>query len=267
MKKSESRAEPEVLYALDEGVARITINRPAARNALNEAVLTGLRESLARAAADPAARVVSLTGAGTRVFCAGADLKAARASAASGSAPDFGRGAFRQLLVDLAEHPKPTVALARGHVLAGGLGILLACDLALACDDIHLSTPEINVGMFPMMVLALLVRHVGRKRAAELVLLGENISAAEAERLGLVNRVYERAAFDAAADEVVSSLAAKSSHILRLGKEAMQRVEGLRLREALEHLESALAGVMSSEDSREGIRAFVEKRRPEWRDR
>lgn len=150
--------------------------------------------------------------------------------------------------------------------MAGGLGIFLACDLALACDDIQLSTPEIHVGMFPMMVLALLARHVGPKKAAELAFVGESIAASSALAYGMLNRIYPRVEFDDAAEEFVAKVAAKSAAILRLGKEAMQRVADQPLPEALEYLQTALARVMATEDSKEGLRAFLEKRPPRWID-
>lgn len=251
----------EVLYEVREGIARIIINRPEQRNALNSAVLIALRQRFQEAGADRGAHVISITGAGEKAFCAGADLKAA-----SSQTPDFGRGEYRRLLLSIHESPKPTVALARGHVMAGGLGIFLACDLSLACDDIHFSTPEIHVGMFPMMVLALLYRHVGRKKASEMIFLGEQMPAAAALHYGIVNQIYPRSQFDAGAEEFLKKTAAKSPAILRLGKEAIRKSENLSLPEALEFLESSLARLMEDEDSREGIRAFVEKRKPHWKD-
>jgi enoyl-CoA hydratase/carnithine racemase len=149
--------------------------------------------------------------------------------------------------------------------MAGGLGILLACDLSLACDDIHFSTPEIHVGMFPMMVLALLYRHVGRKKAIEMMFLGEQMPAASALQYGMLNQVFPRSQFDARAEEFLTKLVTKSPTILRLGKEAIRKSENLALPEALEFLESSLARLMESEDSQEGIRAFIEKRKPQWK--
>lgn len=256
----------EVLFSVERNVAWITINRPEQRNALNATVLRSLKQAFQDAEENRQVRVVTLTGAGEKVFCAGADLKTSLSQEPGTQAPNFGRGDYRELLLAIRKCPKPSVALARGHVMAGGLGVFLACDLSLTCDDIHFSTPEIQVGMFPMMVLALLYRHVGRKKATEMLFLGEQISATTAKECGMVNQVYRRIEFNAAAEEFVGKLAAKSSSILRLGKEAIREVEDLAVPEALDYLEAALARVMATEDSKEGIRAFLEKRKPQWKD-
>jgi enoyl-CoA hydratase len=254
----------ELTRRVDSGILHVTIDRPDRRNALNRVVLAGIREALDEAAANRGIRVFTITGAGEQVFCAGADLKAATPRTSADDA--FGSADYRDLLVRLLSCPKPTVALARGHVMAGGLGLYLSCDLALACDDVYFSTPEIHVGMFPMMVLALLYRHVGRKRATEMLFLGERIAAPAAMEYGLVNHVFPREQFDGEAAEYLEKLTSKSAEILRRGKEAIRAVEDADLPESLQELESALAGVMASSDSREGIRAFIEKRKPEWRD-
>jgi enoyl-CoA hydratase/carnithine racemase len=254
----------EVRSSLASGVLSLTIHRPEQRNALDQEVLKGLREAIQQAAGNRGVRVIALTGAGDKVFCAGADLKSS--SSEDEAAGAFSRSDYRELLSEILSCPKPTVALARGHVLAGGMGILLACDLALACDDIHFSTPEINVGMFPMMVLALLYRHVGRKKATEMLFLGERVPAETALKLGLVNHIYPRAQFDAKANEFVGKLAEKSGCILSLGKKAIGYVEDPELLKDLEYLESALAQVMSTADGKEGMRAFLEKRNPVWKD-
>jgi len=254
----------EVISGLESGILSLTINRPDQRNALNQAVLEGLRRAFHGAAEDRAIRVVAITGAGDKVFSAGADLKSALSEAASGSV--FRGTDYRRLLLEILSCPKPTVALARGHVMAGGIGILLACDLALACDDIHFSTPEILVGMFPMMVLALLFRNVGRKKATELLFLGERVSADDAMESGIVNHVYPREQFEIEAGRFLRKLSEKSSSILRMGKKAIMRVADRTLPEDLDYLESTLAEVRSCADSKEGIRAFVEKRKPRWED-
>ena len=252
----------EVLSSVDAGILQIVINRPEQRNALNSSVLTGLSSAIREAGENRAVRAVTLTGAGDRVFCAGADLK----STAAGSEAAFTPSRYRELLLEILRCPKPTVALARGHVMAGGLGLPLCCDLCLACDDVHFSTPEIQVGMFPMMVFALLYRQAGRKRATEMLFFGERISATTAMEYGIVNHTYPRDQFDMEAGQYVRKLADKSAGILRLGKEAMFHVEGRSLPDELQYLESELAKVMSTADSKEGIRAFVEKRKPQWTD-
>jgi enoyl-CoA hydratase len=254
----------ELRSSLEEGVLTLTIFRPEQRNALNRAVITGLSGAIGQAAENRAVRVLAITGAGGRVFCAGADLKSALAANESGR--ELLRREYHDLLVAILRSPKPTVALAQGHVLAGGLGILLACDMALACDDIHFSTPEIHVGMFPMMVMALLCRHIGRKKAVEMMTLGERVPADVAARLGIVNHAYPRPQFEKEAANFLRKIADKSGSILRLGKEALWKLENRSLEEDLDFLESALAGVMSTADSREGMRAFLEKRPPVWKD-
>jgi len=252
----------EALFSVDGGVGRITINRPDKRNALNLTTLEQLRRIVQQAGKDPGVKVLTITGAGEKVFCAGVDLKASIAAAPGTQA--FGRSDFRHLLLDIVNCPKPLVALVRGHVMGGGLGILLASDLCLACDDVHFSTPEIKVGMFPMMVMGLLYRSVGRKKATEMMFLGEQITALEAQTLGIINHAYSRSEFEAAAEDFVQRLASKSSTILKLGKGAIFRLLDRELSSEEEFLESALAEVMATEDSREGLRAFVEKRPPRW---
>jgi len=251
----------EVLYAVRGGVGEVTINRPDQRNALNPAVLARLREIIQSANADPSVRVVTITGAGNKIFCAGADLKASQ-SQPGGDA--FGRSDFRKLLYEITTCSKPTVALARGHVLGGGMGIVLACDLSLACDDVHFATPEIKVGMFPMIVMAFLYRRIGRKRATEMMFLGESLPAAMAVEEGIVNHIFPREQFERASSEFIGKLLDKSSKILGMGKSAISRIADSTLPQELEYLESALLQVMASSDSHEGIQAFVEKRKPRW---
>ena len=251
----------EVLFSVESGEGRITINRPEKSNALSGEMLKEMRRVLQEAGQDPAVRVITITGAGDKVFCAGLELKASRAA---DSGQDFGRSDFRQFLIEIVRCPKPTIALVRGHVMGGGVGIVLASDLSLACSDVHFSTPEIQVGMFPMMVMGLLFRNVGRKKATEMMLLGERITAAEAQQFGVINHVFSRDRFEASAGEFVQKLAAKSLTILKMGKEAISRVLDGKLPEEERFLESALVEVMATRDSKEGIRAFAEKREPKW---
>lgn len=254
-----------VLSELKDGILTLTINRPEARNALSPEVIETLLAQLKEAEGNSEVRLIALTGAGEKVFCAGGDLKSSAKSGAE--ALTKRHGSYRETLLALHHCSKPTVALARGHVLAGGMGLLMACDMALVCDDIHFSTPEISVGMFPMMVLAFLSRHVGPKRAAELAFLGERISASSALNWGIVNRVFSRAEFENESAVMLKKLASKSGKILSLGKQAMTQVGALSLEDALVHLEKALGQVMATEDSKEGLRAFAEKREPVWKDK
>jgi enoyl-CoA hydratase len=252
----------EVLYSVEAGIGRITINRPEKSNAMSPAVLARLRQVIEEAGKDRNVRVVTLTGAGEKVFCAGVDLKASLAAGPEGQA--FGRSDFRQLLIEISQCPKPTVSLVRGHAMGGGIGLIAASDLCFSYDDVHFSTSEIHVGMFPMMVMGLLYRNVGRKKATEMILLGDRMTAAEAAQSGLINRAFPREQFEAAAAGYIQKLADKSTVILAMGKKAISELLDKSLHEEEQYLESALVKVMATEDSKEGIRAFVEKRKPSW---
>lgn len=255
----------EVRYEVAGGIARLTIDREAARNALSPTVIDGLTKGLTRAEGDAAARAIVLTGAGTRVFCAGGDL-----GGMSGDgflAGHDSRRAYGQLLLALQQVKKPTVARVNGHALAGGLGLVLACDLAVASDAAGFGTPEIDRGLFPMMVLAFLQRHVGRKRALELLLTGDRLTAQQALDWGLVNRVVPAAELDAATDALAGKLAGKSLAILALGRRSFFTAEDLPLGQSVEFLASQLALNVMCEDTAEGVTAFLEKRPPKWGDR
>lgn len=255
-----------VRYEVQGQQARLTIDREGARNALSPEVITALQAGLERADADPAVRVVVLTGAGTRAFCAGADLGAGLAGDGALAAHEA-RRAYAGLLTRLQGGRKPVVARVNGHALAGGLGLVLACDLAVAAEGAELGTPEVNVGLFPMMMMALLQRHVGRKRALELVLTGQRIPAREAQALGLVNRVVPAAELDAATDALAGLLAGKSGAVLALGRRAYFTAEDLPLPAALDYLAGQLSLNVLAEDAAEGVVAFLEKRPPRWNDR
>jgi enoyl-CoA hydratase/carnithine racemase len=248
----------------DKGVATISLNQPDTRNALSIALLSDLIAALEAARDDDDVRCVVLTSTHERVFSAGANLAGFSAAEVPLVERYFGMHRFPRLFRLLGELGKPSLCAANGHVLAGALGIALACDLVIAREGVRFGTPEINVGVFPFMIMALIYRNVPRKKTNELLLLGEQISAEEAETLGIVNRVVPAAEFDQAVRDWAEKLASKSPVMMRLGKEAMFRQLDMPFVEALEFLRSQLAVAFSTDDLHEGVKAFFEKREPHW---
>jgi enoyl-CoA hydratase len=247
----------------DTGVATISLDRPETRNALSDEVLADLLAAFTAARDDEAVRCVVLTSTHEKVFSSGGDL--------GGFAADLplvhkhrGTDRFPRLFRLIGELGKPSLCAANGHVLAGALGLALACDLVIAREGATFGTPEINVGVFPFMIMALIYRNVGRKKTNELLLLGEQLSAAEAERIGIVNRVVPAGEFDAAVRDWAERLAAKSPVLMRLGKDAMFRQQDMAFADALEYLQAQLSLAFSTEDIQEGVKAFFEKRDPVW---
>jgi enoyl-CoA hydratase len=256
--------EDVVLYEVaDSGVATITLNEPSTRNALSAQVIGGLISCFERAREEEAVRAVVLASSHETVFSSGANLGGFAGDAALVH-KHFGSERFVSLFRLIVGLPKPTVCAAGGHVLAGALGIALACDLVVAKEGATFGTPEINVGAFPFMIMALIYRNVPRKKVNELLLLGERWSAAEALAAGLVNKVVPAPEFDAAVEQWATQLAAKSPLIMRLGKEAMRRQLDMGFDDALDYLRAQLTLAMSSEDIVEGVTAFFEKRPPRW---
>jgi enoyl-CoA hydratase len=256
-----------VLYELAEsGVATITLNDPDTRNALSPDMLAGLIAAFERARDEDAARCVVLASSHEKTFSSGANLGGFAADAPLVQR-HFGSERFVGLFKLIGQLGKPTLCAADGHVLAGALGIALACDLIVASERASFGTPEINVGTFPFMIMALIYRNVGRKKATELLLLGERWNAQQALDAGIVNRVVPAGEFDAAVGEWASKLAGKSPVIMRLGKEAMRRQMDLPLDDALDYLRAQLTLAMSTEDIVEGVSAFFEKREPQWKGR
>ena len=250
-------------YDAADGVATITLDQPETRNALSDELLDDLIAACERARDDDAVRCVVLTSSHDKVFSSGGNLAGFAAEvplAHKHAAIDR----FPRLFRLLGELGKPSLCAANGHVLAGALGLALACDLVVAREGVRFGTPEINVGVFPFMIMALIYRNVGRKKTNELLLLGEQISAEEAERLGLVNRVVPAAEFDAAVADWAQRLAAKSPVLMRMGKDAMYRQQDLPFEQALDLLHHYLTLALTTEDLQEGVRAFREKREPRW---
>jgi enoyl-CoA hydratase/carnithine racemase len=256
-------ATDEVLYQVEGGVARITINRPERRNSLSWGVVEGIRARAAEARADAAVKVLVLTGAGDKAFCAGADLSGMAAGASYLDLHE-GRGQMAELFDDLWSLGKPTVARVRGYALAGGFGLALACDMVICSDDSQFGTPEIDVGLWPFMITVPLTRSMPPKKALELMLTGRRVGAAEAERIGFVNRVVPVDQLDGAVDELTATLAAKPPGVMKLGRDSFYNAWDLAAREALALLHPMLTVTTGTEDSHEGIAAFAEKRGPRW---
>ncbi len=252
-----------VKYTVADGIGTIAMDDPDTRNALSDAMLDGLLDAFREAGADEAVRVCVLASTHPTTFSSGGNL--------GGFAADVplvhkhaGTARFPELFRTIGTLGKPTICAAGGHCLAGALGLALACDLIVAADTATFGTPEINVGVFPFMIMALIYRNVGRKKTTEMLLLGDRLGAAEAERIGIVNKVVPAEDFDAAVADWAGRLAAKSPLLMGLGKDAMWRQQDMALEEAWDFLRSQLSLAFSTEDIQEGVKAFFEKREPVW---
>jgi len=256
----------EVQFEVSDGIARLTINRPERRNALSWAVIDGLRSAVAEARSNSEVRVLVLSGAGERAFCAGADLGGMRDDA-SYAEMHAARGELAALFEDLWTLGKPTIARVHGYCLAGGLGLALSCDLVVASNDAQFGTPEIDVGLWPYMITVPLCRSMPPKRALELMMTGRRITAAEADHIGFLNRVVERSALDETVDELAATLAAKSPSVMQLGRDSFYAVWDQSAADALKLLHPMLTVTTELDDAAEGIAAFMEKREPRWNGR
>jgi len=250
-------SDEHLLYRVEEKVAHITINREQQRNAITPQAITLFLDYLDSAEKDDQVRALLITGAGDKAFSTGAQLGDGMSSE--------GKGVFlsyAQLLKRIASFPKPTVARVKGFCLAGGMGFMLACDIVIASEDSVFGTPEVNVGLWPMMIGALIFPNVPRKKAMEMILLGERIGARDALAMGLVTRVVPAGELNREVEKVLRSLTAKSPIGIKIGKEAFCKAVEMPQEEALDFLSLKLAEVAGTEDAREGISAFIEKRQP-----
>jgi enoyl-CoA hydratase len=255
-----------VKYEVADGVATVTLDNPEKRNMLSAQMLVELVDAIKRVRDDDEARAVVLTGAGDKAFCAGADLGGFAADVPL-VAKHFASDLFLEFFRLMPRLGKPSLCAANGHVLAGGMGLALSCDLLIARQGATFGTPEINVGAFPYMIMAIIYRNVPRKKVNEMMLLGERLSAEQAVEYGLANKVVPADEFDAAVNEWAGVLASKSPVLMRLGHDAMYRQQDMAVDEALEYLRSQLSLTFSTEDIVEGVTAFFEKREPEWKGR
>ncbi len=250
--------DPHLLYRVKDGVACFTINREKQRNTISMEALDLFLRHLDEALENDAVRVVCVTGAGDRTFCAGADLGA-------GMDESDGMTAFRKyakLLKKLTGFPKPTVARVNGSCVAGGTGFMLACDIVIASSKATFGTPEVNVGLFPMMIGALIFRNVLRKKAMEMALLGEKLSATQALEMGLITRMTDPDDLDTEVEKVLNILVKKSPIGMKIGKAAFYSAADMPFEQALDLLAEKLSDVVATQDAREGILAYLEKREP-----
>jgi enoyl-CoA hydratase/carnithine racemase len=255
-----------VSYEVADGVATVTLDNPEKRNMLSGQMLAELVAAMKTARDSDEVRAVVLTGAGDKVFCAGADLGGFAADVALVE-KHFASDLFLEFFRLMPRLGKPSLCAANGHVLAGGLGLALSCDLVMAREGATFGTPEINVGAFPYMIMAIIYRNVPRKKVNEMMLLGERLSAEQAVEYGLANRVVGAGEFDEAVADWAGKLASKSPLLMRLGHDAMYRQQDMAVDDALEFLRSQLSLTFTTEDIVEGVTAFFEKRDPQWKGR
>ncbi len=250
-----------LIYEVTGHICTITLNRPEKKNSLNQVITNELIFALEQARDDTNVRVIVMTGAGG-VFCSGADLGGMQASQKS-DIPH--RGAFPELLSAQRTCGKPIIAKVRKYALAGGLGLMMGCQFVLAEDTAQFSTPEIDRGIWPMMIMANIFRHVPRRKGLEMCFFGERIDAKQAEAWGVINKAVPADQLDAEVDQWATKLAKKSPIAMKLGLDAFYKQEQMEFDAAVKYLSGELAKVINTEDAREGIAAFLQKREPNFK--
>lgn len=247
-----------------DGVVVFTLNRPERRNALSGELVAAWQDALHAAEADPEVRVAVLTGAG-KAFCAGGDLTGGMQGAGGVVPAHLERARFGEVLGDMARSRLPIVAAVNGDALGGGLGLAAACDLVVADETARFGTPEIRLGLFPWVILAVLQRNVGRKDLMEMVLTGDKIDAAAARERGLVNRVVDAGTCLAEATALATTIASRAPLSLAMGKAAFHAVADQSFDDALRYLNTQLTLNLMTQDALEGVAAFLQKRDPSWK--
>ncbi len=251
-----------ITYNVTDAVATVTIDDPERRNPLSLGTMGDLRSSVRRAGLDDDVRVIVITGAGDVAFSAGGDLAGGFVDS---PLPDHqARGVLADVFRVMRSAPKPIIGRINGLALGGGFGVAAACDITIASDRARFGTPEINLGLWPMMISTVLLPLVPRKALLEMMLVGRIIDATEALELGIVTRVVPADDLDDAVDATVAALRSKSPAALALGKSSFYAMEGMDLDTALDHLHIGLTAVSFTEDAAEGVQAFLEKRDPNW---
>jgi enoyl-CoA hydratase/carnithine racemase len=261
----EAGTAPVLLRRDADGIAFLTLNRPQARNALSVALMTSLQDSLDAIAGDASVRVVVIAGAGP-AFCAGHDLREIRANPGRAHYEALFAQCSR-LMLSILRLPKPVIARVHGVATAAGCQLVASCDLAVAAEDARFATPGVNIGLFCSTPMVALSRAIGRKPAMEMLLTGELVDAARARELGLVNRVVPVGSLDDEVARLAREIAAKSAHVLAIGKEAFYRQAELGVAEAYDYAAEVMTRNMLARDAEEGIDAFIAKRPPVWEDR
>jgi enoyl-CoA hydratase/carnithine racemase len=263
MPRKITMSETELLYEVRNKTAWMTINRESKRNALSLEMFDLFNEYLDRAESDDDVRAVCITAVGEKTFCSGADL----ASGLGGDEPLAGARKYAELLKKMARFSKPLVARINGQCFAGGMGLMLACDVVYATEKAGFGTPEVKVGLFPMMISALIFRNALRKKALEMIYTAKTITAAQAEEMGLITRACSSENLDRTVEETLSTIAARAPLAVKMGRRALAAVEDLPLENALDYLADQLRLVARTEDAREGMTAFMQKREPIWKGR
>lgn len=253
-----------VEYEVESGIATLTINEPERRNPMSTDTMATLAQHMQAAVDDAEVRVVVFTGAGDKAFSAGGDLSGGFVDDPVGL--HHQRGLLADLFRTMWRGGKPTIARVNGHALAGGFGLAAACDITICVEDAKLGVPEIDVGLWPMMITAALTRCMPEKAALELMMTGRLLTPDEARRLGAVSRVVGRDELDDVVAETAARLSSKSQAALMLGRDAFFSVARSDIDTALDRLQGGLTAIAGTDDAAEGVRAFLEKRTPEWSD-